>query len=115
MDLVKTKVAMDKTFRELKDQLGEMEAGQHLPEAAKRAVIEEYMKSLYFVSIKQELARRATTTIKRELRMRHPSLALSYMMLHYGLGPGLLSTSTPRRIHFSTALVDSLSLRTLLS
>ena len=91
--MVETKVDVDKTYRELEDWLGEMEAGQHLSKTAKRSVIEEYMKSLYFVSIRQELAWRAATTIKRELRSRHPSFDLSFMILCYGLGLEPLSTS----------------------
>ena len=93
MNLVKTKVDVDKTCWELKEQLGEIEAGQHLPEAAKRAVIEEHLKSSYFISIRQELAWRVAITIKRELRTRHSSLDLSFMTLHYGLGLEPLSTS----------------------
>ena len=89
VDLVKMKVDVDKTCRELKERLSEMEAGQHLPKAVKRVVIEEYMKSLYFTSIRQELVRRAATTIRRELRARHPLLNLSFMTLRYDLTPSL--------------------------
>ena len=56
MDLVKTKVDVDKTCQELKEQLGEMEVGQNLPEAAKRAIVKKYMKSPYSTLIRQELA-----------------------------------------------------------
>ena len=90
---METKVDVDKTCRELKEQYGEVEAGQHLPEAAKRAIIKEYMKSSYFTSIRQELAQKVVTTIRRKLRARHLSLNLSFMTLRYGLGPEPLSTS----------------------
>ena len=43
MDLVKSKVDVDKSCQEMKVHCQELEASQHLSEAAKRAVIEEYM------------------------------------------------------------------------
>ena len=58
-----------------------MEVGQHLPEAAKRAIIEEYMQSLYFKSVRQKMAKKAVTAIRGVLRSRNPSLDLSFMTL----------------------------------
>ena len=63
-----------------------LEVSQDLPEAAKRAIVEEYMPSSYFKSIYQEMARRAATTIREDLRSRHPSLDLSFMTVRYGIG-----------------------------
>ena len=45
---MKSKVDVDKTCQELRARYEELDAGQHLSEVAKRAVVEEYMKSPYF-------------------------------------------------------------------
>ena len=52
MDLVKAKVDVDKSCQELKVRCQELEAGQHLSEAAKRSLIKGYMQSPYFKSIR---------------------------------------------------------------
>ena len=95
MDMVNAKVTADKSCEELKARCLELNAGRNLSEAAKRAVIEEYMKSSYFRSVYQEMARRAAATIREDLRSRNPSLDLSFMSTRYGIGPEPLATATP--------------------
>ena len=94
--MVNAKVAVDKTCEELKARCTELNACQNLSEPAKRAVIEEYMKSSYFKSVYQEMVRRAAATIREDLRARNPLLDLSFMSLRYGIGPEPLATATPR-------------------
>ena len=52
MDMVNAKVAVDKSCEELKARYQELDAGRNLSEPAKRAVIEEYMRSSYFKSVR---------------------------------------------------------------
>ena len=95
MDMVNAKVAVDKSCNELKARCRELDAGRNLSEPAKRAVIEEYMKSSYFKSVRQEMARRAAVAVREDLRARSPSLDLSFMSIRYGIGPEPLATATP--------------------
>ena len=95
MDMMNAKVAADKLCEELKARCQELDAGQNLSEPARRAVVEEYMKSSYFKSVRQEMARRAAATIREDLRARNPSLDLSFMSICYGIGPEPLATATP--------------------
>ena len=93
--MVNAKVAVDKSCEELKARCQELDAGRNLSKFAKRAVIEEYMKSSYFKSVRQKMARRAAVTIREDLRARNPSLNLSFMSIRYGIGPEPLATATP--------------------
>ena len=93
--MVNVKVAVDKSCEELKARCQELDAGRNLSESAKRAMIKEYMKSSYFKSVRQEMARRAAVTIREDLRARNPSLDLSFMSIWYGIGPEPLATTTP--------------------
>ena len=95
MDMVNAKVAAHKSCEELKARCQELDAGRNLSESAKRAVIKEYMKSSYFKSVCQEMARRAAVAIREDLRARSPSLDLSFMSIRYGIGPEPLATATP--------------------
>ena len=52
MDMASAKATADKSCEELKARCQELDAGRNLSEAAKRAVIEEYMKSSYFRSVR---------------------------------------------------------------
>ena len=93
--MAKVKVDTDKTYQEQKVRCKELEVSQHLSEAARRAIIEEYMLSLYFKSIRQEMARKVAIVIQEDLRSRHPSLDLSFMSLKYGIGPEPLASVAP--------------------
>ena len=95
MDMVNAKVTAEKSCEELKARCLELDAGRNLSDAAKRAVIEEYMKSSYFRSVRQEMARRAAATIREDLRSRNPSLDLTFMSTRYDIGPEPLATATP--------------------
>ena len=81
MDMVNAKVAVDKSCKELMTRCQELDAGRNLSEPAKKAVIEEYMKSSYFKSVRQEMARRAAATIREDLRARNPSLVIDVVHL----------------------------------
>ena len=81
MDLVKAKVDVEKSCQELKQCCQELEISQHLSEAVRRSVIEEYMQPSYFRSVILEIARRAAGAIREDLRSRNLSMDLSFMSL----------------------------------